>query len=98
MLDKFFKGGGATFIHKGTNGRWRDELSAAEIARCDEVAARHLTPDCALWLKTGKLTKKRAHGKQARSARRKAPAKGAARGASSSKRPREKRLYASTPT
>ena len=25
------------------------------LARCDEVAARHLTPDCARWLKTGSL-------------------------------------------
>jgi aryl sulfotransferase len=54
-LDRFFKGGGATFIHKGTNGRWKDVLSASEIARCDEVAARYLTPACARWLKTGKL-------------------------------------------
>lgn len=55
LLEKFFKGGGETFIHKGTNGRWKDVLSAREIARCDEVAARYLTPDCARWLKTGKL-------------------------------------------
>jgi aryl sulfotransferase len=54
-LDRFFKGGGATFVHKGTNGRWKDVLSAREIARCDEVAARYLTPECARWLKTGKL-------------------------------------------
>jgi len=54
VLHKFFQGGGATFIHKGTNGRWKDVLSAQEIARCDDVAARHLTPDCARWLKTGK--------------------------------------------
>lgn len=55
LLDKFFTGGGSAFIHKGTNGRWKDVLSAREIARCDEVAARHLTPDCARWLKTGRL-------------------------------------------
>lgn len=54
-LDKFFQGGGETFFHKGTNGRWKDVLSAEEIARCDLVAARYLTPDCARWLKTGKL-------------------------------------------
>jgi aryl sulfotransferase len=55
MLDKFFSGGGETFIHKGTNGRWKDVLSAEEIARCDEVAARYLTRECAHWLKTGEL-------------------------------------------
>ena len=55
LLQKFFTGGGETFIHKGTNGRWRDVLSAAESARCDEQAARYLTPECSHWLKTGEL-------------------------------------------
>jgi len=54
-LEQFFQGGGETFFNKGTNGRWKDVLSSEEIARCDAVAARHLTPDCARWLKTGKL-------------------------------------------
>ena len=54
-LDQFFTGGGKTFVYKGTNGRWKDVLSAEEIARCDEVAARHLTPECAHWLRTGEL-------------------------------------------
>jgi aryl sulfotransferase len=57
-----FNGGGNTFIHKGTNGRWKDVLSAEEIARCDEVAAKHLTPECAHWLKTGELPKERKDG------------------------------------
>ena len=56
-LHQFFDGGGATFVHKGTNGRWKDVLSEKEIARCDEVAARHLTLECARWLKTGELPK-----------------------------------------
>ena len=50
-----FKGGGATFINKGTNERWRDVLSPAEIAKCDAIAAERLTPDCASWLATGTL-------------------------------------------
>jgi len=50
-----FKDGADTFFNKGTNGRWKDVLSAAEIARCDEVAAQRLTPDCAHWLRTGEL-------------------------------------------
>ena len=54
-IHQFFQGGGATFFNKGTNGRWKDVLSADEVARCDAVAARYLTPDCARWLKTGKL-------------------------------------------
>jgi len=55
MLHQVFQGGGGAFFHKGTNGRWKDVLSAEEIARCDAVAAKYLTPDCARWLKTGKL-------------------------------------------
>ncbi len=42
-------------FHKGVNGRWRDILSPAEIARCDEVALQNLTPDCARWLAGGEL-------------------------------------------
>jgi aryl sulfotransferase len=66
LLENFFSGGGGTFIHKGTNGRWKDVLTAAEIARCDEVAARYLTPDCARWLKTGKLPSAQARTRRAR--------------------------------
>ena len=50
-----FENGADSFFNKGTNGRWRDVLSEEEIARCDEVAAANLTPDCAHWLKTGDL-------------------------------------------
>lgn len=56
LLDVVFEGGGSNFINKGTNGRWKDVLSADDIAKCDEEAAKHLTPDCAHWLKTGELT------------------------------------------
>jgi aryl sulfotransferase len=90
LLNKFFRGGGATFIHKGTNGRWKDVLSAREIARCDEAAARHLTPDCALWLKTGRLVGPPA---KALHPARRSSGKGAARGGrvSRSSRPAPKR-------
>jgi aryl sulfotransferase len=56
LLKLFFEGGGANFINKGTNGRWKDVLSAEDIAKCDEVAAMNLSPDCAHWLKTGELS------------------------------------------
>ncbi len=46
----------AGFFNKGTNGRWRDVLSPEEVALCDEVAGKKLTPDCAHWLKTGELS------------------------------------------
>jgi aryl sulfotransferase len=55
VLNRNFKDGGRTIINKGTNGRWKDVLSAAEIARCDEIAVRRLSPACAHWLKTGEL-------------------------------------------
>jgi aryl sulfotransferase len=55
MLDVIFEGGGNSFFNKGTNGRWKEVLTPAEIAKADEVAAQNLTPDCAHWLKTGAL-------------------------------------------
>jgi aryl sulfotransferase len=55
FLNSHFREGAKTFLHKGVNGRWRDVLSQAEIDRCDEIAARELTPDCAAWLRSGKL-------------------------------------------
>ena len=54
-MRQFFTGGGETFVHKGTNGRWKEVLSTQEIAMADEAALRNLTRDCAHWLKTGEL-------------------------------------------
>ena len=48
-----WRGGAQTFIHKGTNGRWRDLLDADEIAKYDRYAAAELSPECAHWLATG---------------------------------------------
>jgi aryl sulfotransferase len=53
-LDMVFKGGGDSFMYKGTNGRWRDLLTAEDIAAYQRVVARKLSPECASWLKTGK--------------------------------------------
>jgi aryl sulfotransferase len=52
---RIFERGADSFFHRGTNGRWRDVLSPAEIARCDARAARELPAECARWLKTGEL-------------------------------------------
>lgn len=49
-LEQMLDGGGKSFIYKGTNGRWRDVLSGADIRKYDEVAARGLSADCAKWL------------------------------------------------
>ena len=48
-----WKGGVDTFLHKGTNGRWRDVLSAAELSLYDDACARSLSEDCRLWLENG---------------------------------------------
>ena len=48
-----WQGGGATFINKGTNGRWRDALSPQEIAAYEAKALAELGPDCARWLAKG---------------------------------------------
>jgi len=49
----FWDGGGASFIHKGTNGRWRDVLSPAEVAEYEERARKELGAACARWLAQG---------------------------------------------
>lgn len=46
-------GGAKTFINKGTNGRWRDMLTADDIARYDAKVRAELGEDCAHWLARG---------------------------------------------
>ncbi|RIL06466.1 MAG: sulfotransferase [Proteobacteria bacterium] len=50
---QFWKGGAKTFLHQGTNGRWRDVLTPDELAQYDAACARTLTPDCRAWLEHG---------------------------------------------
>jgi aryl sulfotransferase len=52
----FWDGGAQTFIHKGTNGRWRDDLTAADCRAYEETARRELGEACANWLTTGQGT------------------------------------------
>jgi aryl sulfotransferase len=49
----FWKDGAGTFFYKGTNGRWKDVLSAEELALYDEAMRMTLPPDCAKWLEQG---------------------------------------------
>ena len=51
--DKLWRGGGQTFMNKGTNGRWRGVLTEAELEQCRAVIAQELTPDCADWVENG---------------------------------------------
>ncbi|MBO9671055.1 MAG: sulfotransferase domain-containing protein [Sphingobium sp.] len=55
MVHDIIEDGLRAFVHKGTNGRWKDILSTSEIALADRLAAEHLPPDCAHWLTTGEL-------------------------------------------
>jgi aryl sulfotransferase len=55
ILDMVFQAGGNTFFNKGTNGRWKDSLTAADLERYDQAVQANLSPDCAHWLATGEL-------------------------------------------
>ncbi len=46
----FWEGGAKTFIHKGTNGRWRDTLTPEESKAYEAKALAELGPECARWL------------------------------------------------
>ena len=49
-----FDGGAARFLHKGTNGRWKDVVSNADLARYDAQVKAHFTPDLAHWVSNGR--------------------------------------------
>ncbi len=49
----FWDGGAQTFIHKGTNGRWRDVLSDHDVSGYEQRAEQELGEACARWLATG---------------------------------------------
>jgi len=48
-----WNGGATTFMHKGTNGRWRDHLSSHDVRAYEERAREELGDECAYWLATG---------------------------------------------
>jgi aryl sulfotransferase len=52
---KIFEGGAASFINKGTNGRWREVLTPEDVAAYERRALVELGPDCAGWLASGTL-------------------------------------------
>ncbi|KAI1350607.1 P-loop containing nucleoside triphosphate hydrolase protein [Xylaria sp. FL0043] len=55
QADVAWKEGAKSFIHKGTNGRWKDILSEDDNRRYLERAKRELGDECALWLEKGRL-------------------------------------------
>jgi aryl sulfotransferase len=52
-----WEGGAGTFINKGTNGRWHDTLTPAEIRAYESRAIAELGADCAAWLEMGRIMK-----------------------------------------
>ncbi len=55
-----WEGGAGTFIHKGTNGRWRDVLTDSDNRRYLEMAERELGAECAAWLGAGRSASEQA--------------------------------------
>ena len=49
-----FEGGSDRFFFKGTNGRWRDVLTAEDLALY-EAKASELDPELRHWLENGRL-------------------------------------------
>lgn len=49
----FWDGGATTFVNRGTNGRWRETLTASDCAEYEARAERELGRECAHWLATG---------------------------------------------
>jgi hypothetical protein len=53
----FWDGGARTFIHKGVNGRWCDELTKADCHAYEETARHEPGEECARWLANGQSSK-----------------------------------------
>lgn len=49
-----FRGGAGTFLHKGTNERWREVLRPDELAQYTALVRRSVSPELALWLERGR--------------------------------------------
>ena len=53
MAKTFFDGGASIFIHKGTNGRWKDVMTVGQLAQYNKRVSKVLSPECAQWLESG---------------------------------------------
>jgi aryl sulfotransferase len=58
-----FQGGAESFLYKGTNDRWRDVLTASELAAYQQRAEEILPADARAWL-AGLARQERATGPQ----------------------------------
>jgi aryl sulfotransferase len=50
-----WEGGAKTFLHKGTNGRWRDIISKDDLAAFDAKVKANFSPALAAWIENGRL-------------------------------------------
>jgi aryl sulfotransferase len=55
-FELIFEGGVQSFLHKGTNGRWRDVLTESELSFYRRRVAEALPTDAAEWLEHGSLS------------------------------------------
>ena len=55
VLGRIRKDGAKTFFFEGTNGRWKNVLSADEAQRYDLMPKKLLNPDCRACLEKGRL-------------------------------------------
>jgi aryl sulfotransferase len=55
FIARVMNGGAASFFHKGENDRWRGVLTADDMATFENRARGHFEPECAAWLKNGRL-------------------------------------------
>jgi len=51
----FWDGGAKTFIHKGLNGRWKQDMPNHLSEQYEQIALSQLGSTCSNWLKTGNL-------------------------------------------
>jgi aryl sulfotransferase len=54
QLRMAFDNGAERFLNKGENGRWKDILTEADLARYDALVKRRLSPPLAAWLEGGR--------------------------------------------
>ncbi len=55
MVSRAMIGGAETFFHKGENERWRGVLTAQDIANYETRVRECFEPECATWLRDGRL-------------------------------------------
>ena len=55
QLRMAFDTGAERFLNKGVNGRWKDFLTDADLARYEALVERRLSPALAAWLEGGRL-------------------------------------------